>query len=44
MSADKVLPQIKIEGHIIQTSLSNEEEQRLADALAGAGAGAGAAS
>ena len=40
MSPDKILPQIKTEGHIIQTSLSNDEEQRLADALSGAGTGA----
>src|SRR4051794_6202543 len=36
MSADKVLPQIKIEGKIIQTSLDNETEQQLTDALAAA--------
>jgi uncharacterized membrane protein len=35
---DKVFPQIKIPGKIIQTSLDNETEQRLADALAAAGA------
>ena len=33
MSADKVLPQIKIPGTVIQTSLSNEDEQRLQEAL-----------
>ena len=34
---DKVLEHIKIPGHIIQTSLDNEAEQRLAEALAAAG-------
>ena len=33
MSADKVLPEIKIPGTVIQTSLSNEDEQRLQEAL-----------
>ena len=33
MSADKVLPQIRIPGTVIQTSLSNEDEQRLQEAL-----------
>jgi uncharacterized membrane protein len=33
MSADKVLPQIKIPGTVIQTSLSNEDEQALQQAL-----------
>ena len=37
MSLDKVLPQIKIEGKVIQTSLDNETESRLSDALAAAG-------
>jgi uncharacterized membrane protein len=37
MSVDKVIPQIKIPGTVIQTSLSNESEQNLADALAAAG-------
>ena len=37
VSLDKVLPQIKIEGKIIQTSLDNETETRLSDALASAG-------
>jgi uncharacterized membrane protein len=37
VSADKVLPKIKHEGKIIQTSLGNEQEQQLADALAAAG-------
>ena len=37
VSIDKVLPQIKIEGKVIQTSLDNETEGRLADALAAAG-------
>ena len=34
---DKILPKIKIEGTIIQTSLDDEQEQQLADALAAAG-------
>ena len=33
VSADKVLPQIKVPGTVIQTSLSNEEEQALQEAL-----------
>jgi uncharacterized membrane protein len=33
MSADKVLPQIQVPGTVIQTSLSNEDEQRLQQAL-----------
>jgi uncharacterized membrane protein len=33
VSADKVLPQIKVPGTEIQTSLSNEDEQRLQHAL-----------
>ena len=37
VSVDKVIPQIKIPGTIIQTSLDNETEQQLADALAAAG-------
>ena len=37
VSLDKVLPQIKIEGHIIQTSLNDDQEKQLADALAAAG-------
>lgn len=37
VSADKVLPQIRIPGKIIQTSLDNETEQQLSDALAAAG-------
>ena len=37
VSADKVLPQIKVPGTIIQTSLDNDTEQQLADALAAAG-------
>jgi uncharacterized membrane protein len=37
VSADKVIPQIRVPGTIIQTSLDNESEQRLADALAAAG-------
>ena len=37
VSIDKVLPQIKIQGKVIQTSLDNETEARLSDALATAG-------
>ena len=37
VSVDKVLPKIQIEGKIIQTSLGNEQEQQLAEALAAAG-------
>lgn len=37
VSVDKVIPQIKVPGTIIQTSLDNETEQQLADALAAAG-------
>ena len=37
VSADKVIPEIKLPGKIIQTSLDNESEERLADALAAAG-------
>ena len=37
VTMDKVLPQIKIEGKIIQTSLDNESEQQLSEALAAAG-------
>jgi len=37
ISVDKVLPHIKIEGKIIQTSLDNESEDQLAEALAAAG-------
>lgn len=36
-SADKILPEIKIPGTVIQTSLSNEQEEHLKDALQGAG-------
>lgn len=36
-STDKILPQIKVPGKIIQTSLDNETEQQLADAMAAAG-------
>jgi uncharacterized membrane protein len=36
VTVDKILPQIKIPGHIIQTSLDNETEARLSDALAAA--------
>jgi hypothetical protein len=36
-SADKVLPQIKIPGEVIQTSLSHEADEQLREALANAG-------
>jgi uncharacterized membrane protein len=36
VSIDKVLPQITIPGKVIQTSLDNESEQRLTEALAAA--------
>jgi uncharacterized membrane protein len=36
ISADKVLPEIKEPGTVIQTSLSNEDEERLKEALAAA--------
>ncbi len=38
VSVDKVLPKIKVEGKIIQTSLDDDSERQLAEALAGAGA------
>jgi uncharacterized membrane protein len=37
VSMDKVLPQIKIPGEVIQTSLDTETEAQLSDALAAAG-------
>ena len=37
MTPDKVLPQIKIPGKVLQTSLDDEAEQSLTDALAAAG-------
>ena len=37
VTVDKVLPEIKIPGKIIQTSLDNKTEQRLGEALAAAG-------
>ena len=37
VSVDKVLPRIQQPGRIIQTSLDDETEQQLADALAAAG-------
>ena len=40
VSADKIMPEIKIPGKIIQTSLSNDDEDRLREALAAAGAAA----
>jgi uncharacterized membrane protein len=36
-SLDKILPKVEIEGRIIQTSLDNEQEEQLANALAAAG-------
>ena len=36
VSADKILPEIKVPGTVIQTSLSNEDEQALQEALDGA--------
>jgi uncharacterized membrane protein len=37
VSADKILPEIKVPGKIIQTSLSDEQEQHLEEALSAAG-------
>jgi uncharacterized membrane protein len=37
VSVDKVLPKIRIPGKVIRTSLDNETEERLSDALAAAG-------
>jgi len=37
VSVDKILPEIKIPGKVIQTSLSNENEEALRQALAAAG-------
>lgn len=37
VTTDKILPQIQIPGTVIQTSLSDENEQQLRDALAAAG-------
>jgi uncharacterized membrane protein len=37
VTLDKVLPNIKEKGHVIQTSLSNDVEAQLNDALAAAG-------
>jgi uncharacterized membrane protein len=37
VSTDKILPQIKIPGTVIQTSLSDEQEEHLKEALAAAG-------
>jgi uncharacterized membrane protein len=37
VSADKIIPEIKIPGTVIQTSLSNEQEEHLKDALEAAG-------
>jgi uncharacterized membrane protein len=37
VTADKVLPEIKISGKVIQTSLDHEQEQRLTEALEAAG-------
>jgi uncharacterized membrane protein len=40
VSADKIIPEIKIPGKVIQTSLSNADEERLREALTAAGAAA----
>ena len=37
VTLDKVLAEVKIEGEVIQTSLGNEEEEALREALAAAG-------
>jgi uncharacterized membrane protein len=37
VSAEKVIPEIKLPGKIIQTSLDNDSEERLSEALAAAG-------
>jgi uncharacterized membrane protein len=37
VSADKIIPKIQVPGKVIQTSLDNESEQRLEEALAAAG-------
>lgn len=37
VSADKILPEVKIPGTVIQTSFNDEQEQALKDALAAAG-------
>src|SRR5512132_4286826 len=37
VTVDKILPEIKIPGTVIQTSLSNDDEQRLSAALSAAG-------
>ena len=37
MTMDKVLAGIQIPGHVIQTSLDNDAETRLSEALAAAG-------
>jgi uncharacterized membrane protein len=39
MTPDKILPNIQEQGHVIQSSLSNEAEARLNEALAAAGSG-----
>ena len=41
MTPDKILPNIQEQGHVIQSSLSNEPEARLNEALAAAGSGTG---
>jgi uncharacterized membrane protein len=43
VSADKLLPEIKIPGTVIQTSLSNAQEEHLREALQAAGSGQAAA-
>jgi uncharacterized membrane protein len=40
VNMEKILSEVKIPGEVIQTSLSDDSEQALRDALAGAGAGA----
>jgi uncharacterized membrane protein len=42
MAVDKVLPEIKIPGKVIQTSLDGDTELQLTEALAAAGAGSAA--
>jgi uncharacterized membrane protein len=41
MTPDKILPNIQEQGHVIQSSLSNETEEQLNAALAAAGSKAG---
>ena len=37
---DKILSEVKVPGEVIQTSLNDDTEQALRDALASAGSGA----